>query len=101
MNVSDMFEIGLKRFDGDFQFRVRVRAPKLLSIEAHGIKPLRIFAFAGSYGVGKDVRAMQALDHAHVAARIARQARMRRWVNVFRAHAVADFERARSRAPAG
>ena len=61
-----------------FNFRVRVRAPKLLSIEAHRVKPLRIVAFAGSYRIGKDVRAMQALDHADVAARIARQACVRR-----------------------
>ena len=58
-----MFEIRLKRFDGDFQRRVRVRAPNLLSIESHGIKPLRIVAFAGSDRVGKDVSAVQALDH--------------------------------------
>src|SRR5688572_20778670 len=91
-NDSDMFEIRFKGFDGDFQFRVRVRAPKLLGVEAHGIKPLRILALPGSYGIRKDVRAMQSLHHADTAARIARQTRVRPWMNIFRAHAIADFE---------
>src|SRR5258705_12579253 len=60
---SDMFEIRLKRFDGDFQLRVRVRAPNLLGIEAHGINPLRVFAPAGSDGDRQDMRAVQSLDH--------------------------------------
>src|SRR4030095_10880181 len=68
---SDMFEIRLKRFDGNLQLWLRARAPKLLGIEAHGIKPLRVLAFAGNHGVGKNVSAMQALDHPHVSARIA------------------------------
>src|SRR5687768_16750701 len=58
---SDMFEIRFKRFDGDFQFRVGVRAPKLLGVEAHGVEPLRILTLACSDRVRKDVRAMQAL----------------------------------------
>ena len=61
-----------------FNFGSASGAPKLLGIEAHGVKPLRILAFAGSDGVGKDVGAVQALDHADMAARVARQARMRR-----------------------
>src|SRR5262245_45955115 len=89
---SGMFQIRLKRLDGDFQLWIRVRAPKLLGIEAHGIKPLWIFALADSHGVRKHVSAMHALDHAHVSARITRQTRMRRRVDVFRAHAVAHFE---------
>ena len=79
-----------------FNCRVRVRAPKLLSVEAHRIKPLRIFAFAGSYGIGKNVRAVQTLDHADVAARVARQACVRLRMDVLRAYAVADFELGRS-----
>jgi hypothetical protein len=66
-----MFEIRLKRFDRNLQLGVRLRAPKFPGIETHGIKPLRVLAFAGNRGVRKDVRAMQALDHAHVTARIA------------------------------
>src|SRR5688572_1220659 len=98
---SDMFEIGLKRLDGNFQLWLSIWAPKLLGIEAYGIKPLRIFALTGSYGVRKDMRAVQSLDHAHASARVAWQARMRGWVNVFRAHPVAGFEtRCRRRRPA-
>ena len=70
-NDSDMFEIRLKRFDGNLQLRVRVGTPKLLGIETHGIKPLRILAFAHGGRVGKDVCAVQALDYAHVSARVA------------------------------
>ncbi len=75
-NVSDMFEIRFKGFDGDFRLWLGVRAPELLSIEAHGVKPLRIVAFTGGYRIGKGVGAMQALDDAYVATRIARQARV-------------------------
>src|SRR5215831_8548625 len=89
---SDMFEIRFERFDGNFDGRVRIRSPKFLGVEAHRIKPLRILTLTGDDGVRKDVSAMQALDHPDVAARIARQARMRPWMNVLRAHAVADFE---------
>src|ERR1044071_6642598 len=94
---SDMFEIRLKCFDGDFQLCVRLRAPKLLGIEAHGIKPLRIFAFARGDGIGKDMSPMQALNPPRVAARVAWQACMRRWVNILGAHAVAYFEKCRRR----
>ena len=46
------------------------------------------------------MRAVQALDHADTPARIARQTRMRRRMNVFGAHAIADFEsRGRRRWP--
>src|SRR5215475_2737771 len=94
---SDMFEIRFEGFDGDFYRRVRIRSPKFLSVEAHRIKPLRILALAGDDGVRKDMSAVQALDHPHVAARIARQARMCPWMNVLRAHVVADFEPRRRR----
>src|SRR5688572_33220143 len=70
---SDMFEIRFKRFDGNFQFRVGVRAPKFLGVEANGVKPLRILALAGSYGIRKDVRTMQSLHHADTASGVARQ----------------------------
>src|SRR6476620_4689607 len=97
---SDMFEIRFKGFDGDFQFRLGIRAPKLASVEAHGVKPLRILALAGGDGVRKDVRAMQTLHHTDTAARVAWQTRVRRWMNVLRAHVVADFEaRGRARRP--
>ena len=65
-----MFEIMLKRFDRNLQLWVRVGPPKLLGLETHGIKPLRILASADSRGVGKDVSAMQTLDDSHVSARI-------------------------------
>jgi len=43
---------------------------------------------------------MQPLDHADVAAGVTRQARVRRGMNIFRAHAVAGFEaRGRLRRP--
>src|SRR5918994_6730157 len=67
---SDMFEVRFKCFDGDFQFRVRVGAPKLLGVKAHGVKPLRILALAGSYRVREDMRAMQSLDYTDTAARV-------------------------------
>src|SRR5262245_11803238 len=94
---SDMFEIRLECFDGNFDGRVRIRSPKFLGVEAHRIKPLRILALAGDDGVGKDVSAVQALDHPDVAARIARQAGMRPWMNVFRADGVGAFAPRRRR----
>src|ERR1044071_4044466 len=92
---SGMFEIRLKSFDGDFQLWIRVGAPKFPGIEAHRVKPLRILTLAGTDRVGKDMSAVQPLDHTDPVARIARQARMRRRVNVLRAHAVAGFEAGR------
>src|SRR5918994_7902875 len=86
---SDMFEIRFKRFDGNFQFRIRVRAPKLLGVETHRVKPLRILALADRNRVRKDVRPMQSLDHTDTAARVTRQTRVRLRMNIFRAHAVA------------
>ena len=46
-------------------------------VEAHRVKPLRIIAFAGRYRIGKSVGAVQTLDYADVAARVARQACVR------------------------
>src|SRR5919109_1163306 len=69
---SGMFQIRLKRLDGDLQLWIRVRAPKFLGVETNRIKPLWIFAFADSHGVGKHVSTMQPLDHSHAAARITR-----------------------------
>src|ERR1044071_8957800 len=93
---SGMFEIRLKSFDGDFQLWIRVGAPHFPGIETHRVKPLRILTLAGTDRVGKDMSAVQPLDHTDPVARIARQARMRRRVNVLRAHAVAGFEARRS-----
>jgi hypothetical protein len=36
---SDMFEIRLKGLDGNLHLWIRVRAPKVLGIETHGVKP--------------------------------------------------------------
>jgi len=44
-----MFKIRFKCFYGHFQSRLRIRAPKFLGVEAHGVEPLRIVAFAGRY----------------------------------------------------
>src|SRR4051794_13301367 len=74
---SDTFEVRFKRFDGDLQFRLGIWAPKLLGVEAHRVKPLWILTLAGSCGVRKDMRAMQPLHHAHTAACVARQTRVR------------------------
>src|SRR6266550_3533790 len=52
INFSGMFEIGLKRFDGNLQLWVRIRTPKVPRVEAHRVKPLRIVAFAGRYRIG-------------------------------------------------
>src|ERR1051325_9894000 len=81
-DASGTFEIRFKRFDGDFQIRFRIRAPKLLRVEAHGVKPLRIVTLSNGGRVRKEVRAVQALDHADTAARVARQTRMGRRMNV-------------------
>ena len=41
-----------------------------MRVELDGIQPLRIVAFAGSDGIGESVGAVNALDHADVAARV-------------------------------
>src|SRR5215510_6807393 len=65
---SGMLEIGLEGIDGNPDRRICIRAPQFARIEAHRVKPLRLFAFAGHEGVGKHVRAVNALDYADVPA---------------------------------
>ena len=67
--------------------------------EAHGVEPLRVLAEALGVAVGEDVAAVDALDRPDLAARVAREPRVRVRVEVPRAHAVADGEARRRAAP--
>src|SRR5262249_56436626 len=62
----------------------------------HGVDPLRIVALIERRAVGIDVAALHALDQSDMAAHVARQPRVRRRMDVLRAHAVADLEARRS-----
>src|SRR5262249_30700257 len=90
--ASGRLEVGFPGIDRDLEFRVALRAPQLAAVEAHGIEPLRIFAGARRVAVGKDVAAVHALDGAHVAADVARQAGVRARVQVLGADPIASLE---------
>ena len=81
-----------------FTLGIRIGAPQLAALEAHGVKPLRIFAGAGRMAVGKDVTAAHMLDDADMSAHIARQPRVCRRVHGLRAHAIAGRKPRRRRA---
>ena len=58
--------------------RRRLLAPQFARGETHRVDVLRFLAEAMRVGVGKDKHAVVALDDAELAARVARQPRMRR-----------------------
>ena len=70
------------------------------AVEHDRVEPLRIVALADARRVGKHVAAVDALDHADLAARVARQPRVRRRMDVLGAHAVARLEARPAPAPA-
>src|SRR5262245_14930811 len=82
IDMSGALQIGLPRVDRDFGRRIAVRAPKLASIETHGVEPLRIFSRAGGVAVGKYMAAEHALDRADVPTHVSGQASMRRRIHI-------------------
>src|SRR5262249_39980744 len=86
--ISRRFKIGLPRLDRHRERRVGVLAPQFAALEAHGIEPLRVLACADRDGVGEDVEAAHAFDHARAAARVARQPGVGLRMDVLRANAV-------------
>src|SRR5262249_41662430 len=90
--TSGWLQIGLPGIDGNLRSGVAVFAPQFASIEAHGVKPLRVLAGSRRIAVGEDVAADDALDRAQVAAYVARKARVRRRVDIFCAHSIAHLE---------
>src|SRR5450631_426753 len=90
--MSGRFQIRLESLDRDSQGRVDVRPPEQAAVEHHGVEPLRILAPAGRDGVRKDVATAERLYHPFTAARVARQARVARRVDVLRVHSVARLE---------
>src|SRR5262249_34783577 len=90
--MSGALQIRLPCVDRDFGGRIAVRAPKLASIETHGVKPLRIFSRALRVAVGKHVAANHAFDGANVTTHISGQAGMCRGIDIPGPDAVAGFE---------
>ena len=67
-------------------------APQLPRVEAHAVERLRLLAEAVGVGVGEDVDAVAAVDHAALAARVARQPRVPARVHLAREHGLARRE---------
>src|SRR5262245_62686877 len=84
--------IRLPRVDRYPDGRVAARTPQLPTIEAHRIKPLRIFARADGVAVGKNVTSDDAFDGADVAAHIAGQAGVGERLNILAADVVCRVE---------
>src|SRR5262249_46396786 len=97
---SCRLQIRFKGLDRDFKGGPRILAPQFASVEHNRIEPLRIFALVYGDRVGEDVAAAHGFDHADAVARVARQARMRRRMNVLGAHSITRLEpRRRLRRP--
>src|SRR5262249_53377247 len=100
--MSGRLQIGFPGVDRNFRGGVAPVTPQFAPVEAHGVKPLRILAGSRRIAVWKNVAADDALDRADVATHIARQASVRRRIDVLRTHLVARLERrCRIRLPFG
>src|SRR5690242_593921 len=67
-------------------------APQFARREAHGVQVLWVLAFELRIGIGKDVRAVIALDRALPTAHVARQPRVTLRVDLTRLHGLAGHE---------
>src|SRR2546426_7023521 len=91
-------EIRLEAIDVDGVARTGVRSPELAALEADGVAVRGHLRAALRVLVGQDEDAVIAIDHADLVARVTRQARVARRVQVLRAHAVAGLEARRREA---
>src|SRR6516225_5630044 len=92
-------EVGLECLDRYLDRRVGLLAPQFARGEDDCIEPLRILAGADRGSVGKDVAPAHRLEHAELAAGIAREAGMRRRMDFFGPYCVACLEARRTRRP--
>src|SRR5271166_1087067 len=85
-------EVGLEGFDRHLRCRVGLLAPQFAGTKDYGVKPLRVLAGAERRGVRKDVTAANRLDRPEFAAGVARQAGMRRRMDILGPHRIAWLE---------
>src|SRR5262245_19367139 len=90
--MSGALQIRLPCVDRDFDRRIAVRTPQLASIEAHGVKPLRILSRASRAAAGTHMAADHAFDDANVTTHVSGQADVRLGIDVLGPDAVARFE---------
>src|SRR5882724_12005509 len=90
-------EVGLPQIDVDLLIWLRRLAEHLARVEADAVERLRLLAFAVRVGVGKDVGAVQRVDDAAPAPRVAGKPRVPARVNIPRDHGVAGLEARRRR----
>src|SRR5262245_30310934 len=91
-SVSGPFKVVVPHVDIDAVLGLCLRAPQFARLEAHGIEVLRFLALPIGAGVRKHVDAMVPRYDTDPAARVTREPRVRRRIDVARPDALADAE---------